>query len=52
MVKSRMNLEGNNKDVICVSLEFADVREKGNKCAHGRMERQNEQRSESVNEKP
>jgi hypothetical protein len=47
-----MNLQGSNKDVICVSLEFADVTEKGNKCSHGRMERQKEQGSESVDDEP
>ena len=52
MVHSRMNLEGSNRDVTCVSLEFADVKEKGNKCSHGRMERQKEQGSESVDDEP
>jgi len=48
----RMDLTRRNREATCVRLGPADVSEKRNDCFHGRMERQQEQGSESVDKEP
>lgn len=52
MAHWRMDLARRNGDVTCAGLGSADVSEKRNDCLHRRMERQQEQRSESVDNEP
>ena len=49
---SRMILTLKNGEETCVRLGSADVGKKRNDCFHGRMERQQEQGSKSVDNEP
>ena len=50
--RCRMDLTRRNREATWASLGAPDVREKRNDCFHGRMERQQKQRSESVDNEP
>ena len=47
-----MDLRRRNREVTCARLGSADVSKKRNDCFHGRMERQQKQGSESVDNEP
>ncbi len=47
-----MDLPRRNREMTCERLGSADLSEKRNDCFHGRMERQQEQGSESVDYEP